>query len=25
MKQVLGLHPVYHRLEDRIRAHVLLC
>ena len=25
MKQVLDLRPVYHRLEDRIRAHVLLC
>ena len=25
MKQLLDLHPVYHRLEDRIRAHVLLC
>ena len=25
MKQVLDLGPVYHRLEDRIRAHVLLC
>ena len=25
MKQVLNLRPVYHRLEDRIRAHVLLC
>jgi hypothetical protein len=25
MKQVLDLRPVYHRLEDRIRAHVMLC
>ena len=25
MKQVLDLRPVFHRLEDRIRAHVLLC
>ena len=25
MKQPLDLRPVYHRLEDRIRAHVLLC
>jgi hypothetical protein len=25
MEQVLDLRPVYHRLEDRIRAHVLLC
>jgi hypothetical protein len=25
MKQVLDLRPVYQRLEDRIRAHVLLC
>jgi len=25
MKQVLDLRPVYHRREDRIRAHVLLC
>ncbi len=25
MKQVLDLRPVYHRLEGRIRAHVLLC
>jgi hypothetical protein len=25
MKSVLDLRPVYHRLEDRIRAHVLLC
>ncbi len=25
MKQVLDLRPVYHRLEDRIRAHVVLC
>jgi hypothetical protein len=24
MKQVLDLRPVFHRLEDRIRAHVLL-
>src|SRR6266508_4267351 len=25
LKQVLDLRPVYHRLEDRIRAHVILC
>lgn len=25
MKHVLDLRPVYHRLSDRIRAHVLLC
>ncbi|WP_240123762.1 transposase [Streptomyces sp. MUM 136J] len=25
MKQVIDLRPVYHRLEERIRAHVLLC
>ena len=25
MKSTLELRPVYHRLEDRIRAHVLLC
>jgi hypothetical protein len=25
MKSVLDLRPVYHRLEQRIRAHVLLC
>jgi Transposase DDE domain len=25
MKSVLDLRPVWHRLEDRIRAHVLLC
>lgn len=25
LKQTLELRPVYHRLEDRIRAHVLLC
>ncbi|MFG2525409.1 hypothetical protein [Streptomyces sp. NPDC048527] len=25
MKQILDLRPVYHRREDRIRAHVLLC
>jgi hypothetical protein len=25
MKQVLDLRPAYHRLEERIRAHVLLC
>jgi hypothetical protein len=25
MKQVLDLRPIYHRREDRIRAHVLLC
>jgi len=25
MKSVLDLRPVYHRLEDRIRAHVILC
>ena len=25
MKTTLELRPVYHRLEDRIRAHVNLC
>lgn len=25
LKTTLELRPVYHRLEDRIRAHVLLC
>jgi hypothetical protein len=25
MKHVIDLRPVFHRLEDRIRAHVLLC
>jgi hypothetical protein len=25
MKQILDLRPVYHRLEQRIRAHVVLC
>jgi hypothetical protein len=25
MKQILDLHAVYHRLEQRIRAHVVLC
>ena len=25
MKQILDLRPIYHRLEERIRAHVLLC
>jgi hypothetical protein len=25
MKSTLDLRPVYHRLEDRIRAHVILC
>lgn len=25
MKHVLDLRPVHHRLEDRIRAHVILC
>jgi len=25
MKTTLDLRPVYHRLEDRIRAHVILC
>jgi hypothetical protein len=25
MKQVIDLHPVYHRKEERIRAHVILC
>jgi hypothetical protein len=25
MKTILELRPVYHRLEERIRAHVLLC
>ena len=25
MKTTLELRPVYHRLEDRVRAHVILC
>jgi hypothetical protein len=25
MKTIIDLRPVYHRTEDRIRAHVLLC
>lgn len=25
MKLILDLRPVYHRLEERIRAHVVLC
>jgi hypothetical protein len=25
MKQILDLRPVHHRLEQRIRAHVILC
>jgi hypothetical protein len=25
MKQILDMRPIYHRREDRIRAHVLLC
>jgi hypothetical protein len=25
MKQILDLRPVYHRREERIRAHILLC
>jgi Transposase DDE domain len=25
MKQVIDLRPIYHRKEERIRAHVLLC
>ncbi|MBF8194688.1 transposase, partial [Nonomuraea sp. K274] len=25
MKSVIDLRPVYHRLEERIRAHVILC
>ncbi|HZN75128.1 MAG TPA: hypothetical protein VFC00_26145 [Micromonosporaceae bacterium] len=25
LKTTLDLRPVYHRLEDRIRAHVILC
>jgi len=25
MKQIIDLRPVYHRREDRIRSHVLLC
>src|SRR5271165_5444077 len=25
LKQVIDLRPVYHRLEQRIRAHVILC
>ncbi|MFD4058767.1 IS1634 family transposase [Streptomyces californicus] len=25
MKQIIDLRPVYHRLEERIRAHIVLC
>ena len=25
IKQIIDLRPVYHRREDRIRAHILLC
>ena len=25
MKSIIDMRPVYHRVEDRIRAHVLLC
>ncbi|HEY3259475.1 MAG TPA: hypothetical protein VGJ95_04285 [Pseudonocardiaceae bacterium] len=25
LKQVIDLRPVYHRKEDRIRAHMVLC
>jgi hypothetical protein len=25
MKQIIDLRPVYHRKEERIRAHVILC
>ena len=25
IKQIIDLRPIYHRLEDRIRAHVVLC
>jgi len=25
MKQVIDLRPVYHRKEERIRAHIVLC
>ena len=25
LKQTLDIRPVYHRLEDRIRSHVLIC
>jgi len=25
MKRIIDLRPVYHRKEERIRAHVLLC
>jgi hypothetical protein len=25
MKQIIDLRPVYHRREERIRAHVVLC
>jgi transposase len=25
MKQIIDLRPVYHRLEERIRAHIILC
>lgn len=24
MKNVLGIRPVYHRLDDRIRSHILI-
>ncbi len=25
MKHILDIRPVYHRLDDRIRSHILLC
>jgi len=25
MKNVLEIRPVYHRLDDRIRSHILIC
>jgi hypothetical protein len=25
MKQIIDLRPVYHRLEERIRPHAILC
>jgi len=25
MKNLLDIHPVYHRLDDRIRSHILIC
>jgi len=25
LKQIIDLRPIFHRREDRIRAHILLC